>query len=58
MCAEVEMARVKLLLIFSVVGVLVVAVATASLATPGNGVGACARDVAQTGFMARFYLAA
>jgi hypothetical protein len=52
------MARVKLLIILSVVVVLVVAVATPALATPGNGVGTCARDVAHTGFMARFYLAA
>ena len=52
------MARVRLLIILSVVVVLVVAVAAPALAAPGNGVGTCARDVAQTGFMARFYLAA
>jgi hypothetical protein len=54
------MARVKLLIILSVVVVLVVAVAAPALAAPGNGVGTCARDVAHTGFpgfMARFYLA-
>jgi len=52
------MARVKLLIILSVVVVLVVAVAAPALAAPGNGVGTCARDVAHTGFFARFYLAA
>ena len=54
------MARVKLLIILSVVVVLVVAVAAPALAAPGNGVGTCARDVAHAGagFFARFYLAA
>ena len=49
------MARVKLLIILSVV---VVALAARALAVPGNGGGTCARDVAHTGFFARFYLAA
>ncbi len=52
------MTRVRSLVILSVVLVLVVVVAAPALAAPDNGVGACARDVAQTGFMARFYLAA
>jgi len=50
------MARVKLLIILSVV--VVVALAARALAVPGNGGGTCARDVAHTGFFARFYLAA
>jgi hypothetical protein len=50
------MARVKLLIVLSVVVVLVVAVAAPALAAPGNGVGTCARDVTQAGPLARFYL--
>jgi len=52
------MARVKLLIVLSLVVVLVVAVAAPALAVPGNGVGTCARDVAHAGPFARFYLAA